>query len=130
MTHFWDNYTQKVKHDPKMAGCFYRGTVKGDRDSDISVSLCGGMVSYESINDHFLVPTYISMLSRKTRLISDFSPLPTLLRLFFFTTSRKQIISFIFKVRDLQKWMRNVSNWHVAVFFKPIACFNNSEMAS
>lgn len=45
VTHFWDNYTQKVKHDPKMAGCFYRGTVKGDHDSDISVSLCGGMVS-------------------------------------------------------------------------------------
>lgn len=45
MTHVWDNYTQRVRHDPRTSGCFYTGKVAGEEYSYVAVSLCNGMVS-------------------------------------------------------------------------------------
>ncbi|CAH0548960.1 unnamed protein product, partial [Brassicogethes aeneus] len=46
ITHHHDNYTERSRHDPKMAACFYSGTVNKDPDSDVAVSLCHGMTGY------------------------------------------------------------------------------------
>lgn len=45
VTQYFENFTLRTRHDPRVAGCFYGGRVRGDEGSDIAVSLCGGMVS-------------------------------------------------------------------------------------
>ena len=45
VTHHFDNYTQKVRHNDKVLGCFYTGAVENDNKSSVTVSLCNGMVS-------------------------------------------------------------------------------------
>lgn len=49
VTHLWhDEAIRKIddhKDYEKVQGCFYRGRVRGDDRSVVSVSLCGGMVS-------------------------------------------------------------------------------------
>ncbi|XP_049824532.1 A disintegrin and metalloproteinase with thrombospondin motifs 9 isoform X2 [Aethina tumida] len=46
VTHVHENYTERERHDPKLTGCFYKGTVRGDPDSNVAVSLCHGMTGY------------------------------------------------------------------------------------
>lgn len=53
VTHLWhDEVIRKIddhKDYEKLQGCFYRGRVRGDERSVVSVSLCGGMVSMSRI---------------------------------------------------------------------------------
>lgn len=46
VTHVWENYTRRAMHDPNASGCFYTGKVKGEKNSDVAVSLCNGMTGY------------------------------------------------------------------------------------
>lgn len=52
MTHVWHNSTQQRKEDiedhKNLRNCYYKGVVRGDPSSKVSVNLCGGMVSYQS----------------------------------------------------------------------------------
>ncbi|XP_018561715.1 A disintegrin and metalloproteinase with thrombospondin motifs 9 isoform X2 [Anoplophora glabripennis] len=58
INHIWDNHTQRVKHDPKMSGCFYTGQVRGDPGSSVVVSLCHGMTGYirTSESNYYIEP--------------------------------------------------------------------------
>uniref|UniRef100_A0A1B0EYZ1 Peptidase M12B propeptide domain-containing protein n=1 Tax=Phlebotomus papatasi TaxID=29031 RepID=A0A1B0EYZ1_PHLPP len=48
VTHIWPNETLRRKADHKdhetLQGCFYRGHIRGDEKSFVSVNLCDGMV--------------------------------------------------------------------------------------
>lgn len=55
VTHVWPNETLRKKDEHKeyseLQGCFYKGHVRGDDKSLVSVSLCGGMVSAKRFID-------------------------------------------------------------------------------
>ncbi|XP_056632510.1 A disintegrin and metalloproteinase with thrombospondin motifs 9 isoform X2 [Diorhabda sublineata] len=58
VTHFREDFTQRTRHDPRISGCYYTGKVRGDKDSNVVVSLCGGMMGYIRTTDctYFIEP--------------------------------------------------------------------------
>ncbi|KRT81997.1 hypothetical protein AMK59_4945, partial [Oryctes borbonicus] len=58
ITHIYSNYSRKIVHDPRTSGCFYKGTIKGDVNSSVSVSLCHGMTGriHTSTGNYYITP--------------------------------------------------------------------------
>ncbi|XP_017769222.1 PREDICTED: A disintegrin and metalloproteinase with thrombospondin motifs 20 isoform X2 [Nicrophorus vespilloides] len=49
--HVWENYTQRIRHDPRSSGCYYSGNISDDPHSMVAVSLCHGMTGYIKTSD-------------------------------------------------------------------------------
>ncbi|KAK9754190.1 ADAM-TS Spacer 1 [Popillia japonica] len=58
ITHIYGNYSRRIEHDPRTSGCYYKGTIKGDANSSVSVNLCHGMTGhiYTSTGNYYIVP--------------------------------------------------------------------------
>ncbi|XP_050315831.1 A disintegrin and metalloproteinase with thrombospondin motifs 9-like isoform X2 [Anthonomus grandis grandis] len=52
------NVSQRYPHDQKISGCFYKGKIQNDPDSDVTISLCHGMTGYirSSTDNYYIEP--------------------------------------------------------------------------
>nr|XP_022910614.1 ADAM DEC1-like [Onthophagus taurus] len=70
VTHYFENVTQKVRHDSKISDCFYNGKVKNDPNSAVAVSLCHGMLGYiHTTNGNFYIEPYEEFFNSSTPIL-------------------------------------------------------------